>query len=125
MLIDALDLDPDRPRRQKVAHPAGPFDHDYPPLFQQFFESNPLKIFRAAYAIGIQMKQSQPAALVDVQQNVCRTADGTRVAAEAAQQAADELGLAGAKFAFEGNAFSAAETLCQCDSKSLGLIRTV
>lgn len=125
MLIDALDLDPDRADGQKIAHPAGPFDHDHAALLQQFLESNSLKILRPTDAIGIQMKQSQPAAIVNVQKDIGRAADGTRVTTKPAQQAANELSLTGSKFAFQRNAFSAAETLRERNSQSLGLIRTV
>lgn len=125
MLIHALDLDPDGAGRHKIAHPVGPFDDDHSALLQQFFEANPLKILRPTDAISIEMKHSQPTAIVYIQQDISRAADGARVAADAAQEAADELGLAGAKFAFEGDAFAAVKTLRQRDRQSLSLIRTV
>ena len=92
---------------QQIRHPRSPFDNDNAALLEQFRKADGLEIIGAGDAIRIQMIDRQTARVVDVEQHVGRAADRTDIAAKAAKQPADELGLAGAQIAVERETFAA------------------
>src|SRR5690349_8100811 len=81
-----------------------PFDDHNAALFEQFGEADGFEIFGPVDAVGVEMVDRELATGVDVEQNEGGTGDGAGVAAETADEAAHELGLAGAELAVEGDA---------------------
>lgn len=99
----------DAPRREQRTDSLGPLDDDHAALFQQLGTANRFEVIGAGDAIRVEMEDCQPAAGIDIQEDKCRAADRARPAAEAPDQAADELRLTGAQVAVKGDAFTAAK----------------
>ena len=104
-----LNIDP--ARAGGVRNAAGPFDHDDAALLEQFAKADGVEIVRSADTVGVEVKDLQPAGVVDIEEHEGGTGNGTRIAAKSEQQAAGELGFAGAEFAMQRDALAADERL--------------
>jgi len=86
-----------------------PFDDDYAALLEQLAEADRFEIVRAVDPVGVEVEDAKSAGVVDVQQDERGTADRARVATESADEAADELRLAGTELAVQRDALPAPE----------------
>ncbi len=121
-LVCCGDGDFDAPGGQERVDALGPFDGNHAALFQQFGETDGLEIVGSADAVGVQMEDGQSAAVVDIQQDERGAGDGTRLATETADQAADELGFSGAQVSVEGDQFATGEGCRQFGGDGFGLL---
>src|SRR5207302_611178 len=94
---------------QQSGDALGPFDDDDSVLVEELGEADGFEIVGAVDAVGVEVEEGEAAGVVDVQEDEGGAGDGAGVAAEADEQAADELGFAGAEVAVEGDALAAGE----------------
>jgi hypothetical protein len=119
------DLHRDPPRRQQRRDARRPLDDDHAPLLEQLGEPDRLEVVGPADAVGVEVVDAEARRVVDVEQHERRAADRARVAAEPADEPADELRLAGPEVAVERDARPAAQGRRQRRRDRLGLLDAV
>lgn len=98
--------DGNAPGRQERADAFRPFNHDHTALIEQLGKADRFEIVRAGHTICVQVKDRQPPARIDIQENERRTAHRARRASKASNESADELRFTGTEIALKGNAFA-------------------
>src|SRR5437016_2640932 len=88
--------------REQFADARRPLDHHHAALLEQLGEADRLEVFAAGDAVGVEVEDFQTSGVVDVEQDEGGTADGAGIAAQAGEQAADELRLTRAELAGNG-----------------------
>lgn len=105
--------------------PLGPFDDDHPTLFEQLGKADRFEVIWAVDAIGVEVIDRETAGVVDVEQDKRGAADGAGGAAQAPDEATDELCLSRAQVAVEGDAFATTERVRQFHGDLLGFCDAV
>ena len=116
-----FDRDIDSPDRENFGDSARPFHDDDAALFEEFAEADFFEICGAGDAIGVEVKDGEAAAAVDVQEYEGGAADGAGVCAEGGGEAADEPGFACAEGSVECDAIAGGESFGDIASNGFGL----
>ena len=125
VFADRFEGDLDAVLGQEVFDPPGPFDDDDAALVEEFRKTDRLEILRATDAVGVEVVNREAAAGVDVEEDERGAAHAAGGAAEAFDEAADELGFAGSQVSVQGDALATVEGLRQRGRNGFGFGDTV
>ncbi len=88
---------------EDVCYARRPFDYDNAVLVEKLGEADVDEVFAAVDAVGVEVKDGKARGLINVEKDEGGAGDSAGIAAEGTDQAADELGFAGAELTFEGD----------------------
>lgn len=99
--VEGFEVDMEGMGGEKRRDLGGPFDDDETPLLEEFGEADGFDVFGRVGAVSVEVEDGERGGGVDVEECEGGGGDHAGIAAEGADDAAGELGFAGAEVAME------------------------